>query len=926
VAQPPAPKNSFGLPSGLKFYRAAPFGSVNLQASPIAVKDEQLVYNENFLRLGDSYLRTAWDIGTAIYTAPGGKTIVSFFFFTIGSTYYCAVFLSDGTAIQVNMSSFAQTTISSVANTFYNAANGQLPACVQWGTEFLLISNRNTLNDYWAWDGSLLWTAGTLAPNSLTNPTLTASGANYASTPTVTIFGGSGTGAVAVASISGGSVVLLTITNPGTGYQPGDVVQARFSGGGSDSSGQLTAVLAAGTVAAINVTNNGSGYTSAPTIAFSGGGGSSAAATAILGFPVASVSMTTTGSGYTAPVVVFTGGGGTGAAGTATVSGGSITGVSMTSNGLGYSSAPTVSFIDAAGVGATATAVLGTTGIVVGATITNAGTGYTSSPTIAFSGGGGSSAAAQALLNPEGVSSVTVTNAGSGFTEAPAITFEGGGGTGATGTVYLTGTSVARVNVTSGGSGYTSAPTVQFSATAGSGAAAVAIVASGAVVEIVLTNGGSGYNQVPLVGFSGGGGSGASASAVLIPTTMAGVWITSAGSGYTTAPAVVIGGGVNNAAYATIDVMPYGISGSCLETFQSRVWVGDPAPPLFGSLTPGGNFQFSTAGSITDFATSDGGGLFTNTDRFLLTQYVGIRQSNGYLYFFGDGSVSVLSNIQTSGVPATTTFTYQNVDPQTGLSWRDSMQDFGRSIVFGNTTGVFGLYGGNVAKISSNLDRLFVNAVFPPTNGALTPSAATATLFDVKHYLSLMTITDPDTGALRNVMITWNEKDWCLTSQSVNLIYIAGQKVSSKFTTYGTDGSKLYPLFNAPSTALVKRLDTKYYGIDSPYLIKDLWSVGLVGQDLSANNAGYSGTATFVMSGPAQQSENYPSAPSGVYADTKVLITTEVFSAPSPYWPLWTSGTNGLPFCFLGARLDITAPDFVIADILLGYVPVGFSN
>lgn len=83
-----------------------------------------------------------------------------------------------------------------------------------------------------------------------------------------------------------------------------------------------TTVVGKGGVGWVDVTNGGSGYTSAPTVGFSGGGGSGAAATAFLhGGAVRGVRMTGYGTGYTsAPTVGFTGGGGSAAAGTAVLS------------------------------------------------------------------------------------------------------------------------------------------------------------------------------------------------------------------------------------------------------------------------------------------------------------------------------------------------------------------------------------------------------------------------------------------------------------------------------------------------------------------------------------------------------------------------------------------------------------------------------
>lgn len=77
-----------------------------------------------------------------------------------------------------------------------------------------------------------------------------------------------------------------------------------------------------GSVLNVSVTNPGSGYTTAPTVAFTGGGGTGAAATAtVADGKVTGITITSAGSGYTsAPTVTLTGGDGTGASAMATVS------------------------------------------------------------------------------------------------------------------------------------------------------------------------------------------------------------------------------------------------------------------------------------------------------------------------------------------------------------------------------------------------------------------------------------------------------------------------------------------------------------------------------------------------------------------------------------------------------------------------------
>ena len=72
------------------------------------------------------------------------------------------------------------------------------------------------------------------------------------------------------------------------------------------------------------------------------------------------LTVTAQGSGYTsAPTVAFSGGGGTGAAATATIVDGKVTGLTITNAGSGYTSAPSVAFSGGAGTGATATASVG---------------------------------------------------------------------------------------------------------------------------------------------------------------------------------------------------------------------------------------------------------------------------------------------------------------------------------------------------------------------------------------------------------------------------------------------------------------------------------------------------------------------------------------------------------------------------------------
>jgi hypothetical protein len=84
------------------------------------------------------------------------------------------------------------------------------------------------------------------------------------------------------AQIIGTGLAWIEVTAGGTGYTSAPTVS--FSGGGG-SGAAATAKIRAGVVMGIDITNRGSGYTSNPTVTISGGGGSGAAASSQAGLP-----------------------------------------------------------------------------------------------------------------------------------------------------------------------------------------------------------------------------------------------------------------------------------------------------------------------------------------------------------------------------------------------------------------------------------------------------------------------------------------------------------------------------------------------------------------------------------------------------------------------------------------------------------------
>jgi len=245
--------------------------------------------------------------------------------------------------------------------------------------------------------------------------------------------------------------------------------------------------------------------------------------------------------------------------------------------------------------------------------------------------------------------------------------------------------------------------------------------------------------------------------------------------------------------------MPTGISGTAIEIYNGSPWIVN-----------GRTILASAPGNGADFAVSDGAVSLTVQDSYVQDGYSGLKQLDGFLYLFAHGAVDVISDVQTSGSPPTTTFLRVNVSPKIGTPWRDTIVSLPSSIAFSNTTGVYEVAGGQARKISDPFDGVFEKATYPVAStdpSGYHASACVTTQNKVICYA--LTISMPDPDDINQVYVPclamWDGQRWFLASQEVSPLVIFEQDNDSNLVAWASDATHFYQAFQQASGTLAKK-------------------------------------------------------------------------------------------------------------------------
>jgi len=322
-------------------------------------------------------------------------------------------------------------------------------------------------------------------------------GSNYQAADAVTI---------SAADVGGSKLSSVTIGTAGTGYTDGTYLNVPIltsSGSGSGAKANMT--VSGGAVTVCTIANDqGGGYTLSDTLTVDGD--ELTVAVANNGTITAAGNNYANGS-YTGVVTTMTntrdGLAGNGLTLDVVVSGNQVTGATINAGGTNYQVNDTLA-VDSGNIGGTGAGIINTVNI------TNAGTGYTDGvyPGVALTGGTGSNATAEVTINGGAVDVITITNGGSGYSSSDNLGLTGYAGAQLTVTALVSpsgfeftvsaitvgsGVVLTPSNVITGAGSVLSVATVS-TGTGGSNGTANITVISGAVTAVAISDAGTGYS------------------------------------------------------------------------------------------------------------------------------------------------------------------------------------------------------------------------------------------------------------------------------------------------------------------------------------------------------------------------------------------------------------------------------------------------
>jgi len=270
-------------------------------------------------------------------------------------------------------------------------------------------------------------------------------------------------------------------------------------------------------------------------------------------------------------------------------------------------------------------------------------------------------------------------------------------------------------------------------------------------------------------------------------------------------------------------------SGDDIAVAFGRVWIAQGRVLLFSGADGFGGGAPAIPDATNYWTVANGAGFDNLTDPVLKNKVTRLYAADGYLYFFGESSINVISDVYVpqGASPPTPVFSNLNIQADLGTDQPGSVFSFNRELTFANKTGIYAVQGVLHERLSADIDGTWQYADFSQPIWAGSVSINNI----LTRCILMKRLNDPIFGSNTILCMYWDKKWWFANFGTVTiLVPIIRGGVQQ---LYGFVGNKLYQLFARTDQSPAFKWMTALWPMEDPLQDKQAVRAGFEVQVIS---------------------------------------------------------------------------------------------
>lgn len=263
-------------------------------------------------------------------------------------------------------------------------------------------------------------------------------------------------------------------------------------------------------------------------------------------------------------------------------------------------------------------------------------------------------------------------------------------------------------------------------------------------------------------------------------------------------------------------------AGTDIAVAFGRVWIVNGRVIFFSGADGFSNGVPAIPDATNYWLVANGAGFVNLTDPVLRSNVTRLYAADGYLYYTGESSIHVISDVYVpaGASPPTPVFSNLAIQSAIGTTQSGSIFSFNRELTFANRNGIWAVRGVVAERISADIDGTWQFADFSQPNFGGTVSVNN---IDTRAIL-MKRLNDPIFGNNTILCMYWDKKWWFSNFGEVTILVPV--ILDGVQCLYGFIDNKLYQLFSRTDQSPVSKFMTALWPMDDPIEDKQVIRAG----------------------------------------------------------------------------------------------------